>query len=626
MTSRQRSLGFLVVVTLAAALALVAGFSQPVRADSEDVAMFYDDLSQYGQWVEYEKYGPVWRPSQVQEDWRPYTNGRWVPTDDGYVFESDEPWGWATYHYGNWMPTEGYGWVWVPGRTWYPSTVEWRTSPESEPVETSYVGWAPIPPPDYVPPPSYAPPSYYPGSPVTDALTAPLWIFARAASFLLGFGQPYAPAYSYMYSGVLVPPAYVPVFYPQTIIVQRYFTPTYYPPAFYGRRAVFGAYSWGPPVGYISRVTNINQTVINRTIINNSVRITHFRNVVPPRTVMNRYRYLNQIVPPALAQGRRLPPPRPVQDIRQARVHLNRPNMLAPPRNVPRVTAQIPRVQPAAVKPGHGIPGTALPGRATMHLTPQMQQQIQKLPANQRIVPAKPLPIKPATATQPGPARRGVEARPGQVQPGAPVQPGRFQPGTATRPGQVQPGRPAAGPAKPGEFHPGAARPATTPPGRAATQRETKPGAPLPPGYRGLTPEQRRQQEIEHQRQQRRGTPSQAPSQQQQERQRQLQQERLRQQQMQQRQREQPVRQQQQRQQQERLRQQQIEQQQGQRQMQERQRQMQVQQQQQRQRQMQQERQRQPQVQAQPRQAQPQQRPQPQQRREERKKHEPQQP
>ena len=29
----------------------------------------------------------------MNEDWRPYTDGRWVPTNDGYVFESQEPWG-----------------------------------------------------------------------------------------------------------------------------------------------------------------------------------------------------------------------------------------------------------------------------------------------------------------------------------------------------------------------------------------------------------------------------------------------------------------------------------------------------------------------------------------------------
>ena len=151
MKRTQRPLGFIVVLALGLALALGSGFPQPASAASEDVAIFYDDLSQLGQWVDYENYGPVWRPSNVSEDWRPYTDGRWTPTNDGYVFESQEPWGWATYHYGNWMPTPGYGWVWVPGRTWYPSTVDWRTSPESEAVDTSYVGWAPIPPPDYVP-------------------------------------------------------------------------------------------------------------------------------------------------------------------------------------------------------------------------------------------------------------------------------------------------------------------------------------------------------------------------------------------------------------------------------------------------------------------------------------------
>ena len=164
----------------------------------------------------------------VEESFRPYVDGRWNLTEQGFMFETTEPWAWATYHYGNWMPTEGYGWVWVPGRTWYPSTVEWRTSPEDAPVDTSYVGWAPIPPPNYVQTqaygaPSYYPgysggaPSYYPGAPVSDALTSPFWIFARAASFLLGFGQPYAPNYSYMNSGVLVPPSYVPVFSSSTM-------------------------------------------------------------------------------------------------------------------------------------------------------------------------------------------------------------------------------------------------------------------------------------------------------------------------------------------------------------------------------------------------------------------------
>ncbi len=131
----------LVICTLALG-AVVPGTTTQVYAAQEDAALFQDALSGLGQWLNYDQHGPVWRPRQVDRNWRPYTNGRWVPTQEGYVFETDEPWGWATYHYGNWQPTKEHGWVWVPGRTWYPHTVNWRTSDEN-------VGWAPVPPPEY---------------------------------------------------------------------------------------------------------------------------------------------------------------------------------------------------------------------------------------------------------------------------------------------------------------------------------------------------------------------------------------------------------------------------------------------------------------------------------------------
>jgi len=529
----------MVVLGLTGALLLGAGFNPPAEAASEDVAMFYDDLSQYGQWVEYDKYGPVWRPNQVADDWRPYTNGRWVPTDEGNVFETEEPWGWATYHYGNWMPTENNGWVWVPGRTWYPSTVEWRTSPETEPVDTSYIGWAPTPPPDYVPPPSFAPASYYQGSPVTDALTPPLWVFVKAASFLLGLGQPYAPAYSYVSQPILAPPAYVPVFFGRTMIVPAYAYPTYYPRAYFGgRRLGPGYYNMGPPAGYLSRVSRLDQAVIIRAFNQNSRQIARFRNVVPPPGVINRHHHLRQIIPPALAQGRPLPPPRRADNIRLAQVNLNRPHMVPPPRQAPQITGPIPRVQPGGRARGQDLPGTALPARATMPLTPQMTQQIQNLPPGQRFVPGRSQPFRPATATQPPPGQQ-VQPRPGQVQPGI----------------QPRPGGPPTGQARPGAGHPG-----VTPPAVQATPGTGKPGAvPLPPGYQGLTPEQRRQLEREHQRLQQGGDQGQAGQQQrqqqlQQQRQQQLQQQRQqqmqqqRQQQLQQQRQQQQMRQQQQRQ------------------------------------------------------------------------------
>lgn len=235
---------------------LAASVPLPVQAAarplSEEVALFYDALASLGEWLEYKTYGLVWRPTGVDREWRPYTNGRWVLTEEGYVFETDEPWGWATYHYGNWLQTAEYGWIWVPGRTWYPHTVTWRANDD-------YVGWTPVPPPDTSDlteteqadayraagaDRDYA--DYSPGSRLSSWLASPLsWIFVPSSSFLLGWGQPYAPGYSYWRSGVLVPVAYYPVIYERTVYITNYVIPDY------ARRA---CYNWGPPPAYLVRV------------------------------------------------------------------------------------------------------------------------------------------------------------------------------------------------------------------------------------------------------------------------------------------------------------------------------------------------------------------------------------
>ena len=100
---------------------------------------FYQPLSPYGQWVDVGPYGRCWRPTQVAGDWRPYANGHWETTGDGWYWVSDEPWGWATYHYGRWQLTPQFGWIWVPATQWAPAWVSWREG-------GGYVGWAPLPP------------------------------------------------------------------------------------------------------------------------------------------------------------------------------------------------------------------------------------------------------------------------------------------------------------------------------------------------------------------------------------------------------------------------------------------------------------------------------------------------
>ncbi len=102
---------------------------------------FYNKLEPYGDWIETGDYGYVFHPREAESSrsWRPYTDGRWVYTDAGWTWISEEPFGWATYHYGRWTRLRGVGWVWVPGNQWAPAWVSWRKG-------NDYVGWAPLPP------------------------------------------------------------------------------------------------------------------------------------------------------------------------------------------------------------------------------------------------------------------------------------------------------------------------------------------------------------------------------------------------------------------------------------------------------------------------------------------------
>lgn len=101
--------------------------------------VFYDQLSPYGQWVDYSNYGYVWLPN-AGPGFFPYsTGGRWIMTEYGWTWLSDYSWGWAPFHYGRWDYDSFYGWFWVPDNIWGPAWVTWRRS-------GSYYGWAPMGP------------------------------------------------------------------------------------------------------------------------------------------------------------------------------------------------------------------------------------------------------------------------------------------------------------------------------------------------------------------------------------------------------------------------------------------------------------------------------------------------
>lgn len=97
-----------------------------------------EELNNYGEWININKYGSVWRPFVVN-DWMPFNNGHWSFADGNWTWISYEPFGWIVYHYGNWYDDPYYGWVWLPSDdSWSPARVLWMDYDD-------YIGWAPMP-------------------------------------------------------------------------------------------------------------------------------------------------------------------------------------------------------------------------------------------------------------------------------------------------------------------------------------------------------------------------------------------------------------------------------------------------------------------------------------------------
>ena len=135
----QASLAALLVFTPAVGTSFL-----PMAVQAQDAVDFHAALDGYGQWVQHPRWGEVWIPAQLPPDWQPYRLGHWAYTDEwGWYWDSEEGFGWITYHYGRWVLDQGLGWIWIPGAEWGPAWVDWRQGDD-------FVGWAPLPPDDYV--------------------------------------------------------------------------------------------------------------------------------------------------------------------------------------------------------------------------------------------------------------------------------------------------------------------------------------------------------------------------------------------------------------------------------------------------------------------------------------------
>ena len=121
-------------------LSAPAAPQHPWTTPDDNYSLFYESLRPHGKWVEVDGYGYAFRPGLANRpNWRPYVDGRWTWTDQGWAWDSNEPFGWACYHYGRWVQVSRHGWLWVPGREWAPAWVSWRYGDDC-------VGWAPLPP------------------------------------------------------------------------------------------------------------------------------------------------------------------------------------------------------------------------------------------------------------------------------------------------------------------------------------------------------------------------------------------------------------------------------------------------------------------------------------------------
>jgi hypothetical protein len=131
--------GFMSMVALFVACSLQVPQYASAQQGNISFQVFYDELSPYGEWVDYPNYGYVWVP-YVEQDFAPYsTRGHWVYTDYGWTWASDYQWGWAPFHYGRWFNDNYYGWLWLPDNEWGPSWVTWRSA-------DGYFGWSPMGP------------------------------------------------------------------------------------------------------------------------------------------------------------------------------------------------------------------------------------------------------------------------------------------------------------------------------------------------------------------------------------------------------------------------------------------------------------------------------------------------
>jgi hypothetical protein len=147
----SRVVAALVTITLGAAMSfmILPPTSAPAQERVAISAEFRTALEPYGSFRQHARWGEVWIPANRRSDWRPYTVGKWIYTEDyGWFWQAaaeEVVWGAVVYHYGRWVFEVEFGWIWVPDKVWGPSWVSWRHGRNRH-----VIGWAPLPPEEII--------------------------------------------------------------------------------------------------------------------------------------------------------------------------------------------------------------------------------------------------------------------------------------------------------------------------------------------------------------------------------------------------------------------------------------------------------------------------------------------
>jgi hypothetical protein len=436
------------------------------------------DLDAYGQWQYTPDNGYAWTPTDVPEDWAPYSSGCWTWVSPwGWTWVDTAPWGFAPFHYGRWVRWNN-RWSWVPGQrprgSYYaPALVAWVGGGGG-----IGVAWFPLGPREpYVP--AYAvserylrnvnvasAPLFYPGrvnvryinATIPGAVTAvPQQTFTSGRPIPRGLARP-SPVQITQVNVSSAPPAIAPT--RQSVMGPGGARPMMHPrPALWNRPVVARAMPPPAPVSFDRQLAAIH---------GNGDR------PIP-------LRQLTQLRPAApVASVRRVGPGLPIM----------RPSMGSPPRGAPapfdtRSIAERERIMqtpqlPPSAPASRGLPSVSQPGAPHTNIERPQEGRPAQIP--ERAYEGRP----PGTASPSGEYRppvntytRPPEGRP----PGAASPSGEYRPpvNTYTRPAE---GRPPGAASPSGEYRP----PVNTYTRPPESRQPEPPHPPVAPPHREFAP------------------------------------------------------------------------------------------------------------------------------------------